>query len=115
MKVGKDLGEKFQTKKGVPQVDGLSPRLFTAYLDEALRETDEFFHDNCHDYLRKETATPLHFYDYCKTKSPKIPWHLEYANDVNFLCNSEDEVKTVNEVATKVLRRYNLRVNDSKT
>ena len=33
VKVGKKLGEKFQTKKGVPQGDGLSPRLFTVYLD----------------------------------------------------------------------------------
>ena len=115
VKVGKNLGNKFQSNKGLPQVDGLSPRLFTVYLDEALRETDEFLHANCHDYHLKETITPLHFHDYCKTKSPKIPWYLEYRDDVNFICNSEDGVKTVIEIATKVLRRYNLLVNDSKT
>ena len=83
-------------------------------LDEALRESDEILHANCHDYHRNETATPQHGHDYCKIKSPEIPWHLEYADDVDFFCNSEDGVKTVFEVATKVLRRYNLLVNDSK-
>ena len=114
LKVGKKLEDKFQTNKGVPQGDGLSPRLFTVYLDEAIRESDEIVHANCHDYHRKETATPLHGHECCKTKSSEIPWNLEFADDVVFLCNPVDEVKTVIEVTTKAFLRYNLLVNDSK-
>ena len=39
-KNGKTIGEPFDTNRGVPHGDGLSHRLFTLYLYEALREID---------------------------------------------------------------------------
>ena len=39
-KNGKTIGKPFNTNSEVPQRDGLSPRIFTPYPDEALREID---------------------------------------------------------------------------
>ena len=41
-------GEKFETNIGVPQGDSLSLRLFTIYLDEALKELDGEIERNDH-------------------------------------------------------------------
>ena len=40
VKQGKNIAREFKTNRGVPQGDGLSPILFTLYLDEALKEID---------------------------------------------------------------------------
>ena len=62
----KQKGSCFETNKGFPQGDGLSPRLFTVYLDEALREIDQYL--TCdHSYAAEGTCTILHEHDYQKT------------------------------------------------
>ena len=40
------IGQKFSTNRGVPQCDGLSPKLFTFYVDHALRRFTERFCPN---------------------------------------------------------------------
>ena len=115
VKMGKQIGAIFKTNKGVPQGDGLSPRLFTVYLDEALREIDNKCISDHDSYSAKGTATILHGHDYQKNTSPALPGHMEYADDVDFLCDSKEEAEEVVKIAKEILSTYNLCVNDEKT
>ena len=74
---------------GTPQGDSLSPVLFIVYLEAALREIRE-----------------IH------SKEEKIPTEMAYADDVDFI--SLIKHKDVSEVS-KILRKYNLIVNNDKT
>ena len=46
VKSGKHQGDTFSTSKGVPQGHGLSPKLFTVYLNEALKELENEIQTN---------------------------------------------------------------------
>ena len=69
IKRGKQKESRFETNKGVLQRDGLSPRLFTCYLDEALREIDQYLTSD-HNYAAEGTCTNLHGHDYDYQKTP---------------------------------------------
>ena len=79
----------FNSNVGVPQGDGLSPVLFTVYLEAALRE------------VRKDLS-----------QESKIPNEMAYADDVDFV-TVEDHIN-IDEVQRK-LSEYNLLVNADKT
>ena len=115
VKDGKDVGESFETNKGVPQGDGLSPELFTIYLDEALREIDRKLDSDHQGYQKKGTATTLQGHDYFKNARIELPKHLEYADDVDFFTTSEEDANNIEKVASEVLQKYNLKVNPQKT
>ena len=115
VKRGKSKGEKFETNIGVPQGDSLSPRLFTIYLDEALKELDAEIERNDHQYNNKTTYPNLHDHDYPKKNIPELPKHLEYADDVDFFCKNQEEAEYIVEKAKSILKKYNLQVNESKT
>ena len=63
-KNGKTIGEPFNTNRGVPPGKWLSPRLFTLYLDEDIKEIDREF----------GTEAP-------KGQDPQI----QYADDADFI------------------------------
>ena len=46
VEAGKQPGDTFSTNKGVPLGDGLSQKLFTVYLDEALKELEKEIQTN---------------------------------------------------------------------
>lgn len=62
IRVGGILGEEFETRKGVPQGDGLSPHLFIVYME----------------YISREYAKA------CIAKPRKFDIRLTYADDDNF-------------------------------
>ena len=97
VKKGKSIGNNFNTNIGVPQGDGLSPKFFTFYLDNALKkinpETDHLYANNTY-----------------------LPSHIEYADDVDFILwpNDTNPDTLVNRVKS-VFSEYNLVVNNEKT
>ena len=96
----------------MPQGDGLSPKLFTVYLDEALRELEKEIQTNS---PTRDKVTALHGHDYYKKTIPSLPSHLEYADDVDFICSTQEEADEICKVSADVLARYNLCVNHQKT
>ena len=118
MKCGKNVGEKFATNIGVPQSDGLSPKLFTLYLDVALREIEErvrIASERDHHYASNWTGLSLHGHDYHKTSTLSPPLHIEYADDVDLLQKDNDKEETILEIVKTTLKEFNLNVNESKT
>ena len=101
LKTGKLTGEPFRTNIGIPQGDGLSPKLFTFYLDQALRRIDNRFLNSDHDR-------------YCLLQNP-MPLHIEYADDVDFIIFSEEEKERLMKIVEETREIFNLKLNSSKT
>jgi len=102
VKVGKVTGEKFETNCGVPQGDALSPKMFTFYLDRALKDVDT---------MRVKARS-----DHTYSESFKMPLHIEYADDVDFIvCNDEIPSDELLKLVRTVFCNYNLILNDTKT
>ena len=88
-----DINAPFTSNVGTPQGDGLSPVLFTTYLEHALKE------------VRTVIGKP---------KSPleeKIPREIAYADDVDFVGLEYIDIDTVQ----RTLHKYNLKANIDKT
>ena len=100
-----------QHQQRVPQGDGLSPRLFTKRLDEILREIDRELGTEA----PKGQDPRIHHHDYAKRNNAPIPRHLEYAFEVDFICDSLEKALEIVKTATKVLNKFNLHVNQSET
>ena len=49
-------------------------------------------------FTAKGSSTILHGHDYQTNTASGIPKHLEYADDVDFLCESEEQVESVVEI-----------------
>ena len=102
VKVGTCMGEKFNTNCGVPQGDALSPKMFTFYLDKALREVE----------MLRQKPMPDHTYN----MPFQLPSNIAYADDVDFiLCDDEMPTDVLIELTRDVFVRYNLILNDTKT
>ena len=112
VKAGKHQGDTFSTNKGVPQGHGLSPKLFTVYLNGALKELEKDIQTNS---PMRDMVTVLRGHDYHKKPIPSLPSHLEYAEDVDFICSTQEEADEFCKVSADVLARYNLCVNHQNT
>ena len=118
IKRGKSIGTEFATDIGVPQGDGLSPKLFTIYLDEALKEIEQKLANlksSLHDYAQQHPGILMHDHDYPRIGIPAIPDHLEYADDVDFLFRDDELADKAIMTIKQTLKKYNLQLNESKT
>ena len=88
-----DINAPFTSNFGTPQGDGLSPVLFTIYLEHALKEVRTVI---------GEPKPPL---------EEKIPREIAYADDVDFLGLEYADIDAVQ----RTLHSYNLKVNIDKT
>ena len=88
-----DINASFTSNVGTPQGDGLSPVLFTIYLEHALKEVRTVI---------GEPKSPL---------EEKIPREIAYADDVDFVGLEYIDIDAVQ----RTLHRYNLKVNIDKT
>ena len=88
-----DINAPFTSNVGTPQGDGLSPVLFTIYLEHALKEVRTVI---------GEPKSPL---------EEKIPREIAYADDVDFVGLEYIDIDEVQ----RTLHRYNLKVNIDKT
>ena len=80
-------------------------------MDEALREIDLEFGTEA----PKGQDHHIHDHDYAKRNKASIPRRLEYANDLDFICDSLEKAQETVQIATKDLKKFNLPVNQSKT
>ena len=113
VKQGKNIAREFKTNRKVPQDNGLSPILFTLYLDEALKKIDRKIDQP--NTINEPSTIALHDHDFAKRYRSCLRSHLEYADDVDFLCDSEEEAKEILQIAKNVLMKYNLTINEAKT
>ena len=88
-----DINAPFTSNVGTPQGDGLSPVLFTIYLEHALKEVRTVI---------GEPKSPL---------EEKIPREIAYADDVDFVGLEYIDIDAVQ----RTFHRYNLKVNNDKT
>ena len=87
-----DINAPFTSNVGTPQGDGLSPVLFTIYLEHALKE------------VRTVLGKPK------SSLEEKIPREIAYADDVDFVGLEYIDIDAVQ----RTLHRYNLKVNIEK-
>ena len=91
-KNGKTIGEPFNTKRGVPQGDRLSPRLFTLYLDEALREIDR-------EFEQKHQKDKIPRYTIIIMLKETRRRYTEYAVDADFICDILENARETVQIA----------------
>lgn len=103
VRVNGELGDPFETKIGTPQGDGLSPILFTIYLENAMREI---------------RSTDIALYGKCNGNN----WNtdiqeLQYADDCDFICSDSNDSlnKLLENLTSSFIEMYNLKVNKGKT
>lgn len=92
VRVGGQYGEIFESWRGILQGDGLSPVLFAIYLEAVLREVKHYI--RTHGHYIMETA---------------------YADDVDFISETEDVLLLIQQEAPHILAKWKLRVNLDKT
>ena len=88
-----DIKSPFMSNVGTPQGDGLSPVLFTVYLEHALRE------------VRSVIGDPK------STIDEKIPREIAYADDIDFIGTEFIDIDEIQ----KSLKNFQLMVNVDKT
>ena len=88
------LGDSFETNMGVPQGDSISPILFIIYLEAVMRD------------FAKEMMTRYGI---------DIPTNIIFADDVDFVVDSEEKVEKILAVAPEVFQRWGLTMNSTKT
>ncbi|XP_065193065.1 uncharacterized protein LOC135824262 [Sycon ciliatum] len=96
VRVGQATSESFSNTVGTPQGDGLSPVLFTCYLEAALR-----------DVLSHLPPRP--------ESDRLLPHESRYADDVNYYSTSLDWLRAALPIIAKVLESWSLYVNTQKT
>ena len=89
-------GSTFATTIGTPQGDSLSPVLFVIYLEAALR-------DLRHNLPQRPQ------------EDINMPHYIAYADDVDFISNSNVYLNEVQRLAPGCLLQWHLVINESKT
>ena len=102
VKFKKEIGESFCTNIGVHQGDALSPRLFNFYLQMALNEVD----------LGRKVPVE---HDYAIPASTNLLPHVEYADDVDFICKPNENSEELLTLVETSFAKYQLRLNTDKT
>ena len=90
------MGSTFATTIGTPQGDSLSPVLFVIYLEAALRD----LRHNLPQRPREDI---------------NMPHYIAYADDVDFISNSNMFLNEVQRLAPGCLLQWHLGINESKT
>ena len=85
--------------RGVPQGDALLSRLFNRYLHEALREFADL------RFNREPKQIALHEHYYAVNEPPTLPSYLVYADDLDFICEKDENPETIVEKVNKVLAK----------
>ena len=98
-------GDPFNTNIGSLHGDGLSGCLFTIYFENSLRKF--------RDIINVNPIVTEH--SYAKPYLPQIPEECIYADDADFISNSEDRRSIITLKAKESLATDNLLVNDAKT
>ena len=121
----KDLiGEKFNTTRGIPQGDSLSPMLFTLYLAKSMEKHNKEKSDENitkeHNYSKEANTTiriPSHLKDhtYYKKQEQGINIKQEFADDISRLNRYEEIVEELIKEDTEQLERRNFIINPDKT
>lgn len=93
-------GTTFSTIIGTPQGDALSPILFIIYLECALKKA------NHKQYVEMSNIL---------FQQPTYYKEIAYADDIDFISNSEMQIDIIENTIPKVLQEYNLVVNTNKT
>ena len=88
IKRGKKCETVFHTFRIVPQRDALSLRFLIVYLDEALREINE----KVGAKVNQTSYITMRGHDYAKKVIPDGNPNLEYADDLDFIC--DDHIDT---------------------
>ena len=96
--VNSTLGPEFQTNKGTPQGDGLSPILFIIYLAQVFNEVKKKF-----------------LVKYNIDLETKEIYFVIYADDIDILCMDGDILDKVKICIDKVFVKWDLILNESKT
>lgn len=119
IKNDKTIGEQFNTNKGVPQGDCLSPILFTFYLANALRKDKDSYkeHSYAKENVTSETLLEKHMQDhnYSVKSSPRIDLDLQFADDTGWINNSDVKTENIKSEISGKLSRRNLLINENKT
>jgi len=100
IKIESTVSGEFIVTIGAFQGDSLSGNLFTLYLAGALY------------HLR---AVTLHLRPNPPISDELLPLEWEYADDVDFMDEDEDKLKTLLPICQEILGEWNLLVNESKT
>ncbi len=114
IKIGKELGPEFTTKKGIAQGDCLSAVLFIYYLAKTLNPDKQLDHN----YTRKPELTctdELKDHNYYV----KTPYYFEiepkYADDITWITTAKHKINLVKETIPETLQARDLEVNKTKT
>ena len=98
-----DKNDIFESNIGSPQGDGISGTFFNVYLEKELRKVRYFINSNTlnndHNYIRQSS----------------MPSELIYADDTDFMTDSEYKQKLVTDNVEQILAMGNLKVNLDKT
>ena len=100
IKIEKTVSDEFIVSIGAFQGDSLSGNLFTVYLAGALY------------HLR---AVTMHIRLNPPISDQLLPLEWEYADDVDFLDEDEENLQALLPVCKEILQEWNLYVNESKT
>ena len=129
---GKTFGTAFNTTKGIPQGDSLSPILFTLYLANSLKQENinknlignefENVKQNDHDSYTtvntvSENLLPTHLQDhnYDRKQNKIFSLDQQFADDINWITNNSTKLNEIEGNVTLKLKKRGLLINESKT
>ena len=101
---GKSIQTPFETNIGIPQGDGLSPILFTIYLEAALRTFKSKVTNHIkldHRYTNLQPLTPAKM--------------VGYADDLDFIGRDKRQLVNLESKLKDEFSNWNLKVNTDKT
>ncbi len=99
--------DPFTTNLGSPQGDSISGPYFTTYLEHALKDVRTMLHNkDDHNY----TTISNH-----PTPADHLPNEFVYADDTDFISESEETGQLLTTHVSNILQSHNLKVNDTKT
>ena len=102
MKLENEIGESFCIITGVPQGDALLPGVFSFYLQRTLKEV----------YLERKVPDE---HDYAIPANTNLLPHVEYADDVDFICKLNESSEDYLTLVKSSFAKYQLLLTEDKT